>query len=181
MAAGWWAARLTLTLGLQVQWPMQGLGWSFGDEVQAAGSPTERPSAHSWPHTWSQAPAVLQQDLNRRGLPDTGQGLPLEGPPLGGLQLRPGALLRAMSRLAAATQTGAQSSSMEGPAAATQQGGLSSGMGGLAAATSRGGLMDCLERVRTAISERQVGTGDPQTRPDAAGRQQQQVSSLRPT
>ena len=177
MAAKRWAARLTLTRCLQVQRPTQGLGWSSGDEDQAAGSPTDRTSAHSWPHTRTQAPVVLQQD--RRGLAETGQGLPLEESPLGGLQLRPGALQRAMSRLAAATQMGALSSSVEGPPAATQRGELSSGMDRLAAATSRGGLMACFERVWTATSERQASTAEPQTRPDAAGRQHQQVSRWR--
>ena len=114
MAAGWWAARLTLTLCLQVQRSMQGLGWGSGGEDQAAGNPTDQASAHSWPHTWSQAPAVLH------------------------------------------------------------------GMHGLAAAALRGGLMDCFARVRAATSEMQAGTGEPQTRQDAAGRQQQQqVSTLR--
>ena len=151
---------MTLTICLQVQRPVQGLGWSSGAEDQASGSPTDRASAHSWPHSSSQAPAVLQRDLNVRGLADSGQGLPLEGAPLGGLQLRPGALQRAMSRLAAATQAGA----------------LSSSVGGLAAATPRGGLMECCDRVWTATSERQAGPGETQTRPGAAGRQQQQVS-----
>lgn len=167
-------SKADLTTCLQVQWPMQGLGVSAGEKDQAAGSPTDSTLAHSWPHSSSQAPAVLRLDLNMLGLADTSLGLPL-----GGLQLRPGALQRAMSRLAAATQTGALSSSMEGPAAATHTGAPSSSVDGLAAATPRGGLMDYFEKVRTATSERRAGTGQPHTRPDAACRRQQQVSRWR--